>query len=130
MVEIEKKYEIGERRFGHVNWIGVWTLYQKEILRFLNVWIQTLFSPLITSLLFLLLHPYISTRLSANLQFKFMSCCNKFFSLWIGQGCSTHNNICWFWKVSFKLFNIFWQAISSKTEGRIIVIITNSSIKW
>ena len=54
MVEIEKKYEIGERRFGHVNWIGVWTLYQKEILRFLNVWIQTLFSPLITSLLFLL----------------------------------------------------------------------------
>ena len=54
MVELEKKYEIGERRFGFVNWIGVWTLYQKEVLRFLNVWIQTLFSPLITSLLFLL----------------------------------------------------------------------------
>ena len=51
---IEKKYEIGVRRFGFVNWIGVWTLYKKEILRFLNVWIQTLFSPLITSLLFLL----------------------------------------------------------------------------
>ena len=54
MVELEKKYEIGERRFGFVNWIGVWTLYQKEVLRFMNVWIQTLFSPLITSLLFLL----------------------------------------------------------------------------
>jgi len=54
MVELEKKYEIGEKRFGFVNWIGVWTLYQKEVLRFLNVWIQTLFSPLITSLLFLL----------------------------------------------------------------------------
>ena len=54
MVELEKKYEIGVRRFGFVNWIGVWTLYKKEILRFLNVWIQTLFSPLITSLLFLL----------------------------------------------------------------------------
>ena len=54
MVELEKKYEIGIRRFGFVNWIGVWTLYKKEILRFLNVWIQTLFSPLITSLLFLL----------------------------------------------------------------------------
>ena len=53
MVEFEKKYNIGERRFGVVNWIGVWTLYQKEVLRFLNVWIQTLFSPLITSLLFL-----------------------------------------------------------------------------
>ena len=54
MVEFEKKYEIGVRRFGLVNWIGIWTLYKKEILRFLNVWIQTLFSPLITSLLFLL----------------------------------------------------------------------------
>ena len=54
MVELEKKYEIGVRRFGYVNWIGVWTLYKKEILRFLNVWIQTLFSPLISSLLFLL----------------------------------------------------------------------------
>ena len=54
MVELEKKYEIGIRRFGFVNWIGVWTLYKKEILRFLNVWIQTLFSPLISSLLFLL----------------------------------------------------------------------------
>ena len=51
---VEKKYEIGVRRFGFVNWIGVWTLYKKEILRFLNVWIQTLFSPLISSLLFLL----------------------------------------------------------------------------
>ena len=54
MVELNKKYEIGERRFGLVNWIGFWTLYKKEVLRFLAVWIQTLFSPLITSLLFLL----------------------------------------------------------------------------
>ena len=53
MVELEKKYEIGVKRFGFINWIGVWTLYKKETLRFINVWIQTLFSPLITSLLFL-----------------------------------------------------------------------------
>ena len=53
MVELKKKYEIGVKRFGFVNWIGVWTLYKKETLRFINVWIQTLFSPLITSLLFL-----------------------------------------------------------------------------
>ena len=54
MVEISKKYKLGKRRFGLVNWIGVWTLYQKEVLRFLIVWIQTIFSPLISSLLFLL----------------------------------------------------------------------------
>ena len=54
MVEISKKYKIGKRRFGLINWIGAWTLYKKEVLRFLIVWIQTIFSPLISSLLFLL----------------------------------------------------------------------------
>ena len=53
MVEISGKYKIGTRRFGSINWIGAWTLYKKEVLRFLIVWIQTLISPLITSLLFL-----------------------------------------------------------------------------
>ena len=54
MVEITKKYKIGKRRFGFINWIGAWTLYQKEVLRFMNVWIQTIFSPLTSSLLFLM----------------------------------------------------------------------------
>jgi ABC-2 type transport system permease protein len=54
MVEITTKYKIGTRRFGYVNWIGAWTLYKKEVLRFLNVWIQTIFSPLVSALLFLL----------------------------------------------------------------------------
>ena len=54
MVEILKKYKIGKRRFGLINWVGAWTLYQKEVLRFLNVWIQTIFSPLVSSLLFLM----------------------------------------------------------------------------
>ena len=46
MVEITKKYKIGSRRFGLINWVGAWTLYKKEVLRFLIVWIQTIFSPL------------------------------------------------------------------------------------
>ena len=54
MTEITSKYKIGTRRFGLINWIGTWTLFKKEILRFLAVWIQTIFSPIITSLLFLL----------------------------------------------------------------------------
>ncbi len=54
MVEITKKYKIGSRRFGVVNWVGAWTLYKKEVLRFFIVWVQTIFSPLISSLLFLL----------------------------------------------------------------------------
>jgi len=54
MVEVSIKYKIGVRRFGLINWIGAWTLYKKEVLRFLVVWIQTIFSPLVSSLLFLL----------------------------------------------------------------------------
>ena len=54
MVEISTKYKFGGKRFGLINWIGLWTLYKKEVLRFLIVWIQTLLSPIITSLLFLL----------------------------------------------------------------------------
>jgi len=54
MVEIENEYKIYEKRFGPVNWIGFWTLYKKEVLRFLIVVIQTVISPLVTSLLFLL----------------------------------------------------------------------------
>ena len=54
MVEITEKYKIGVRRFGLINWPGAWTLYKKEVLRFLIVWIQTIFSTLISSLLFLL----------------------------------------------------------------------------
>ena len=54
MVEITEKYKIGVRRFGLINWTGAWPLYKKEVLRFLIVWIQTIFSPLISSLLFLL----------------------------------------------------------------------------
>ena len=54
MVEIGNKYKIYDKKFGYVNWIGFWTLYKKEVLRFLIVAIQTIISPLITSLLFLL----------------------------------------------------------------------------
>ena len=54
MVELTTKYKIGTRRFGFVNWVGAWTLYKKEVLRFLAVWIQTIFSPIITAMLFLL----------------------------------------------------------------------------
>ena len=53
MVEMRTKYKFGARRFGLINLIGFWTLYKKEVLRFLIVWIQTLLSPIISSLLFL-----------------------------------------------------------------------------
>ena len=54
MIEIGNKYKIYEKKFGYVNWVGFWTLYKKEVLRFVKVLIQTVISPLVTSLLFLL----------------------------------------------------------------------------
>ena len=38
---------------GSVNWLGMWTLFSKEIRRFMKVYLQTLISPMITTLLFL-----------------------------------------------------------------------------
>ncbi len=52
MVELTNKYKIGERRFG-INWVGTYTLYLKETLRFLSVFGQTIVGPIITSILFL-----------------------------------------------------------------------------
>ena len=53
MVELIKKYKIGTRRFGIVNWVGTYSLFKKEVLRFLTVSGQTLFGPILTSILFL-----------------------------------------------------------------------------
>ena len=44
-----------ERRFGRVNWLGLYTLALREILRFTNVWTQTLLAPLVTAGLFLVI---------------------------------------------------------------------------
>jgi len=53
MVELDNKYRFGERRFG-INWVGAYTLYKKETLRFLSVFGQTIIGPIVTSILFLL----------------------------------------------------------------------------
>ncbi len=45
--------ELGVRHFGRFNHLGLWTLYRKEVRRFLKVWMQTLMAPIITTLLFL-----------------------------------------------------------------------------
>ena len=52
MSELQNKYQIGVRRF-RINWIGLYSLYCKETLRFLSVFGQTIIGPIITSILFL-----------------------------------------------------------------------------
>ena len=42
-----------ERQFGAINWLGFWTLYEKEVRRFVKVYTQTLLAPMITALLYL-----------------------------------------------------------------------------
>ncbi|KEP71358.1 multidrug ABC transporter permease [Thioclava dalianensis] len=44
---------MGIRRFGAVNWLGMRSLGQREISRFMAVWQQTVLAPLITAGLFL-----------------------------------------------------------------------------
>ncbi len=52
MIEIKNKYKIGVRRFT-INWIGFYSLYCKETLRFLSVFGQTIVGPIVTAILFL-----------------------------------------------------------------------------
>lgn len=41
------------RQYGAFNSLGLWTLYQREVGRFLKVWMQTVFAPVVTTLLFM-----------------------------------------------------------------------------
>ena len=43
------------RQLGSINWLGLWTLYVKEVRRFAKVATQTLLSPLVTTLLYLVI---------------------------------------------------------------------------
>ncbi|AAV94262.1 ABC transporter permease [Ruegeria pomeroyi] len=47
--------ELGMRRFGRVNWLGLYTLAAREVMRFLVVWTQTLLAPLVTAGLFMMI---------------------------------------------------------------------------
>ena len=53
MVELQKRYKIGVRQFGKINYVGLVALWYRECSRFFIVWAQTLLSPLVSSLLFL-----------------------------------------------------------------------------
>ncbi len=44
--------QMGVRRFGRVNWLGLYTLARREVMRFMNVWQQTVLAPLMTAGLF------------------------------------------------------------------------------
>ena len=42
----------GPRAIGGVNWVGLWTLYLREVRRFFKVFTQTVAAPVVTTLLF------------------------------------------------------------------------------
>lgn len=53
MTQVDR--QMGVRRFGHVNYQGTWTLAQREVMRFMNVWTQTVMAPLINAGLLLII---------------------------------------------------------------------------
>ena len=40
---------------GKINWYGMWTLYKKEVYRFIKIFFQTIAAPIATSLLFMVI---------------------------------------------------------------------------
>jgi ABC-2 type transport system permease protein len=53
-ITIGDRPAMGVRRFGRINWLGLWTLARREVMRFMAVWQQTIFAPLMTAGLFVL----------------------------------------------------------------------------
>lgn len=45
--------EFGIRKFGRVNWLGLYTLYRKEVMRFMSIYLQTIIAPVVSMMLFL-----------------------------------------------------------------------------
>ena len=43
------------KRIGAINWMGLYTLFQKESRRFMKIWIQTLAAPAVTTILFMII---------------------------------------------------------------------------
>jgi len=54
-VSMSDSLEMGTRRFGRVNWLGLYTLASREVQRFMAVWTQTLLAPLVTGGLFMVI---------------------------------------------------------------------------
>ena len=44
---------LAPRHYRTINWVGLWTLYMKEVRRFMTVATQTILAPMVTTLLFL-----------------------------------------------------------------------------
>lgn len=53
-IRMSEQPAMGVRRFGQVNWLGLYTLARREVMRFMAVWQQTIFAPLMTAALFVL----------------------------------------------------------------------------
>jgi ABC-2 type transport system permease protein len=52
---MQQTRDMGSRRFGRINWLGLYTLAWREVMRFVSVWTQTLLAPLVTAALFLVI---------------------------------------------------------------------------
>lgn len=53
MRDISDGLGMGQRRFGRINKLGLWTLIQREVMRFMSVWTQTVMAPVATAALFM-----------------------------------------------------------------------------
>jgi ABC-2 type transport system permease protein len=57
----QPSFSLEPRRYGGVNWLGLWALYLKEIRRFWKVGGQTLGAPVVTSLLYMMVFAVATT---------------------------------------------------------------------
>ena len=62
----------GVRRIGRINTLGLWTLYKKEVWRFLKVWLQTIAAPAAQALFFFIIFAIVCSHTLRNRQTSFL----------------------------------------------------------
>nr|WP_321442305.1 ABC transporter permease [uncultured Hyphomonas sp.] len=51
--DVSVSASLNVRQYGAVNGLGLWTLFKREVGRFMKVWMQTILAPVVTTLLFM-----------------------------------------------------------------------------
>jgi ABC-2 type transport system permease protein len=54
-VPIDLAARLKPREYAGVNWLGLTTLYRREVKRFQKVWMQTVAAPVLTTLLYMMI---------------------------------------------------------------------------
>ena len=107
------------RLYGEINWIGLLTLTRREIMRFMKVPAQTVFAPLISTILFMLVFLLAMGGLTLLGYIILLVTGERILGVVIGHGGVTRDNVHLLWLIMVALVGFFiagaMGVVTSKT---------------